>query len=86
MDREDSITVTIKSFLPPDEPPEGFHLGEYFKMNLPDGTTLGELARKIFSKHLDHIGVMAVNGKLASEKTVLMSGDCINFYPLLEGG
>lgn len=86
MVREDSITVMIKSYIPPDEPLGDFHLGEYFKMNLPGRITLGELTRKIFSKNVDQIGMITVNGRIASEKTVLSPGDQIDLYPLLEGG
>jgi hypothetical protein len=86
MDQENSITVTIRSFLAPDEPIAGFRLGESSPMNVPGGITLGGLTRRIYHKKSDQIGVMAVNGKLASEETMLLPGDSIDVYPLLEGG
>ena len=86
MDQEDSITLTIRSFLFPDEPIAGFQPGESFSMNVPGGTTMEELTGKIYYKKFDQIGVMAVNGKLASAETILLSGDSVDFYPLLEGG
>ena len=84
MDRE--ITVTISSYVTPDAPLAGFQIGEPFAMNLPHGIRLDELSRRIFHKKFDEIGVMAVNGELASEERVLSPGDAIDFYPLLEGG
>lgn len=86
MDQVGSIAVTIRSFLFPDEPMVGFKLGESFTMNVPGGTTMEELTGKIYYKKFDQIGVMAVNGKLASAETILLSGDSIDFYPLLDGG
>lgn len=86
MDQQDSITVTIRSFLSPDEPIAGFRPGESFTLNVPGGTTLRELTRRIYQEKIDQIGVMAVRGKLASEETLLLPGDSIDFYPLLEGG
>ena len=86
MNQEDSITVTIRSFLAPDEPIAGFRLGESFAMRVPGGTTLGGLTRRIFHKKFDQIGVLAVGGKLASPETLLLPGDSIDVYPLLEGG
>ncbi len=86
MDQEDSITLTIRSFITPDEPIAGFNPGESFTLDLPGGITLEELIGKLFYKKFDQIGVMAVNGKLASEETRLSPGDSIDFYPLLEGG
>jgi hypothetical protein len=86
MDQSDSITLTIRSFLFPDEPIAGFQPGEAFTMKLPVGTTLEELTGRIFFKKFDQIGVTAVNGKLAAAETILLPGDAIDFYPLLDGG
>jgi hypothetical protein len=55
-------------------------------MDVPVGTTMAELTGRIFFKKFDQIGVMAVNGKLASPETLLFSEDAIDFYPLLDGG
>ena len=80
------ITVTIRSYITPDAPIAGFQIGDPFAMNLPEGIRLDELTHRIFYKKFDEIGVMAVNGELASEETVLSPGDAIDLYPLLEGG
>jgi molybdopterin converting factor small subunit len=86
MDQNDSMTLTVRSLITPDEPITGFIRGEAIKMDLPVGMTMGELIDKIFYKKFDQIGVMAVNGGLASSETRLSPGDVIDFYPLLEGG
>lgn len=79
-------TITIRSFVSPDEPITGFQPEESFSLQVDEGATLGDLTARYFSQVVDQIGVMAVNGTLASENTILSSGDMIEFYPLLEGG
>ncbi len=76
----------IRAFIPPNEPIEDFRLGEPFELNLGEGVTLKELTQRIFSKNIGRIGVMAVNGKIAQENAVLLDGDRIDLYSLLEGG
>lgn len=80
------MTVVIRSFVPPDEPLEKFHLGEPFQFNLADGMTLGAFIQEIFSKNRRQVGILAVNGKVASEATTLSEGDRIDLYALLDGG
>lgn len=80
------MVVVIRTFILPNEPVEGFRLGEPFEFNLMDGTTLKELTQKIFSKNKGHIGIIAVNGKITQEDTVLLEGDKIDLYSLLDGG
>ena len=83
---KDFITVTIKSFVPPDEPIEGFQPGEPFKFRLPQKTPLGELVQKIYSRKMNQIGIMAVNGEIACPNAILSQGDKIDLYALLDGG
>jgi sulfur carrier protein ThiS len=80
------ITVIVRSFIPLLEPSEGFNLGEPFKITIPEGMTSGELAQKILSKNVNQLGIVAVNGKKASENTILAEGDKIDLYALLDGG
>ena len=80
------MVVIIRTFVPPNESIEGFRLGEPFEFNLMDGTTLKELTQRILSKNKGQIGIMAVNGRVAREDTVLFEGDKIDLYSLLDGG
>jgi len=80
------LTVTIRTFISPDKSVSGFCPGEPFVVDVPAPTTLEELTNAFFSKHIEQIGVMAVNGKLAAKETALSPGDVIDLYPLLEGG
>lgn len=80
------MVVMIRAFIPPNEAVEGFRLGEPFELNLIDGTTLKELIQRIFSKNKGRIGLMAINGKIAQDHAVLLEGDKIDLYSLLEGG
>jgi molybdopterin converting factor small subunit len=80
------MVVIIRTFIPPNEPVEGFRLGRPFEFNLIDGSTLKELIQRILSENKEQIGIMAVNGKIAQEDTVLLEGDKIDLYSLLNGG
>jgi len=55
-------------------------------MELPRGTTLGELARKILGDNINQLGLSAVNGQMAKENLVLAEEDRIDFFALIEGG
>ena len=80
------MTITVISYIPLDDPTVAFLPGESFSMEVREGTTLDEFTARFFSRTKDQIGVMAVNGALASEGTVLSPGDAVELYPLLEGG
>jgi len=80
------MTVIVRSFVFPNEPLEKFHLGEPFQFNLAEGTTLGEFVQTMFSKNSGQVGILAVNGRVASEATTLSEGDRIDLYALLDGG
>ena len=86
MDDKDFVMVTIRSFVPRNESPDSFEPGEPFDFRLPRNTTLGELVRKLFSNKMNQIGIMALNGQIASENVTLSQGDKIDLYPLLDGG
>jgi hypothetical protein len=80
------FSVIVKSFIPPNEPMDDFHLGRAFKINLSGVITLGEFTQSFFYKDANQIGMITVNGQMVSEKAVLFEGDKIDLYPLLEGG
>ena len=86
MKNDDKISVTVRSFIPPHEPLGGYELGRPFRMDLPRGTTLGELARKILGNNINQLGLSAVNGQMAKENLVLAGEDRIDFFALIEGG
>jgi molybdopterin converting factor small subunit len=85
-EKSDFITITITSLVKLNAPIEGFDLGKPFKINLPQNTLLGELIKKIFSKNVNQIGMMVVNGKIAGNNLVLSHGDEVDLYELLGGG
>jgi len=83
---QDTISVTVRSFIPAPESGKRCELGRPFKMELPPGITLGGLAQRILAKNIDQLGIMAVNGGVAKEDLVLSPGDKIDLYALLDGG
>jgi sulfur carrier protein ThiS len=80
------IRVTITSFLSPNEPVEGFKIGEPFTYQLAQNTSLGELIQRMFSRKISQVGLIAVNGQIVSEGVILCRGDRIDLYALLDGG
>jgi hypothetical protein len=86
MNDKDLMTVTIRSFVPLDEPTDRFEPGKPFDFDLPRNTALGELVKNWFSDKMNQIGIMAVNGQIASDNVILSQGDKIDLYPLLDGG
>ena len=83
---EDSIVVTVRSFVPALHPPAGYGFGEPFKMELPRGITAKELTERILAKNIDQLGITAINGKAALGDAVLSQGDRVDLYALIEGG
>ena len=86
MKKLDKISVTVRSFIPPQEFLEGYELGLPFPMAMPLGTTLGELAQKILGQNVNQLGISAVNGQLAKANLLLADEDKIDFFALIEGG
>ena len=61
-------------------------MGRPFRMELPRGTTLGKLARKVLGGNMNQLGLSAVNGQMAKEDLVLAEEDRVDFFALIEGG
>ncbi|MCL6477267.1 MAG: MoaD/ThiS family protein [Peptococcaceae bacterium] len=80
------ITVTLRSHVTPSACIEGLELGKKMQIRLAADTTVRELAQKFFSQNMNHIGFIAVNGKIAAENTILQEGDAVDIYSLISGG
>ena len=79
-------TITIKSFLVPDAPMQGFALGRPFEIHLTDSETLRGLIQRLFPNKWKHLGLLVINEEIASEDSTLSEGDRLVVLPLLEGG
>ena len=86
MNDKELMMVTIRSFVPLDESMDRFEPGKPFDFHLPRNTTLGELVKNWFSSKMNQMGIMAVNGQIASDNVILSQGDKVDLYPLLDGG
>jgi hypothetical protein len=86
MNGKDLMLVTIRSFIPLNKSVDSFQPGKPFDFYLERNTTLGELVKELFPNNENQIGIMAVNGQIASENVVLSQGDKIDLYALLDGG
>ncbi len=86
MENDGKISVTLRSFIPSHGSLGAYELGRPFRLELPRGITVGELARKILGDNIIQLGLSAVNGQLAKEDLVLAEDDRIDFFALIEGG
>jgi len=85
-EKDSSITITLRSFVMPPDAAEDFPLGKPLSLRIDPGTSVGKLLERIFAKKADHIGLVAINGKIAEEKVLLADGDRVDVYELLGGG
>jgi sulfur carrier protein ThiS len=83
---EDVISITVRSFLPPDQSIEGFDLGKPFVIQLPANSTLEELIENLFWRKMDQIGVRAINKEVAENTKMLRPGDQVDIFELVGGG
>ena len=87
MDEKDSsITITLRSFILPPDSKDDFPIGRPFPLRVSPGTPVEKLMKKIFAGKADHIGMVAINGKVAAGEVLLADGDSVDVYELLGGG
>ena len=81
-----SITITLRSFVMPPDAADDFPLGKPMSLRIGPGTSVGQLLERIFGPKADHIGLVAINGKIAEQKVLVADGDRVDVYELLGGG
>jgi len=80
MEKTITITVTLKGWIE-----------KYFEdcntksIQVPEGSVAIDIM-EIISLPTRFIGVISINGVNASKYQQLQDGDCISFYPMVEGG
>ena len=84
--KDDFISITVRSFLPPNQSIEGFDLGKPFAVQLPTDSTLEELIEKLFWKKMDQIGVKTINKEVVEKAKILKAGDQVDIFELIGGG
>ena len=85
-DKEDSIAITLRSFVFPPGKEDDFPLGQPIPLRISPGTQLEKLLERIFADRVNQIGMVAVNGKVAEGKVLLMEGDRVDVFEILGGG
>ena len=82
----DLIAIHMRSFIAPEPPLRDFRPGIICPVYIQRQTTLGEFLTQFFSGKASQIGLTAVNGRVADERTILSAGDQVDVYELLGGG
>jgi hypothetical protein len=85
-EKDDSIAITLRSFVLPPDSAEDFPLGKPLPLRVPPGTPVGKLMERIFAGNVDQIGMVVINGKRVAEKMPLAAGDRVDVYEVLGGG
>lgn len=80
------IRLSFKSYVSPIETIEGFGIGKKCQHEVAANTTLGKFVMKLFSQNIESIGLVAVNGRIASEDRILLEGDQVDIYGFMTGG
>jgi hypothetical protein len=84
--KENSITITFRSFVFPADSEDPFPLGEPVPLRVSAGTEVEKLMERVFAERVDQIGMVALNGQKAGGKTPLKDGDRVDVYEILGGG
>ncbi|MDA8235032.1 MAG: hypothetical protein M0Z31_09590 [Clostridia bacterium] len=80
------IGLCFKSYITPIETIEGFAIGKKCLCEVAVNTTLGIFILKLFNQNMESIGLIAVNGQIASEDRILLEGDQVDIYGFMIGG
>ncbi|MDM8216098.1 MoaD/ThiS family protein [Desulfovibrio piger] len=73
------LSTTLRDYVKGYEPEKGLHV------EVPDGMTVGELARHI-GLPLEEIKIVMVNGRHSEADDAMRDGDRIAFFPAVGGG
>ncbi len=85
-EKENSIAITLRSFVIPPNSADDFPIGKPLPLRVPPGTPVEKLMEKIFAGKADRIGMVVINGKVAEGKVLLADGDRVDVYEPLGGG
>jgi len=85
-EKEDSISITLRSFVLPPDSKDDFPLGKPLSLRVSPGTLVGRLMDRIFAERVSQIGMVVINGKAAEKSMPLGEGDRVDVYELLGGG
>jgi len=77
---EARVYATLRRYLPEDKK------GNPIKLELPEGTMVGEVVEKILKIPPDAVKVVFVNGRHVSFEYILADGDRVGIFPPVAGG
>jgi hypothetical protein len=85
-DKEDSIAITLRSFVLPPDRGDAFPLGQPLALRVSPGISVEKLMERIFADRVNQIGMVVINGKVAGGKVPLAEGDRVDVFEILGGG
>jgi sulfur carrier protein ThiS len=85
-DVEESIPITLRSFVLPPGDGNDFPLGQPLPLRVSPGTKVEALMRKIFADRINQIGMVVINGRVAEGSVPLAAGDRVDVFEILGGG
>jgi hypothetical protein len=85
-EKDDSFSITFRSFVLPSDPKDDFPLGKPLSLRVSPGTPVGRFLDRIFAERVNLIGMVVINGKAAEGSVPLGEGDRVDVYELLGGG
>jgi hypothetical protein len=85
-EKEDSIAISLRSFVLPPDSDDDFPLGKPLPLRVRPETLVGKLMERIFAERMNQIGMIVINGKTVGGNEVLGDGDKVDVYEVLGGG
>ncbi len=85
-DAEESISITLRSFVLPPGEGNDFPLGQPLVLQVSPGTPVEKLMKKIFADRITQIGMVVINGRVAEGSVPLAAGDRVDVFEILGGG
>ena len=83
---DDSIAITLRSYVLPPGSEDDFPLGQPLPLRVPPGTPVEKLLEEIFVERTNQVGMVVINGKVAQGRTPLADGDRVDVFEILGGG
>jgi sulfur carrier protein ThiS len=85
-EKDDSITITLRSYVLPPGSEDDFPLGQPLPFGVSPGTRVGQLLEKLFGERANQVGMVVINGKMAKAEMLLTDGDRVDVFEILGGG
>ena len=83
---DDSITVTLRSYVLPPGQEDDFPLGQSLPFRVSPGIQVEKFLEIFLGERANQVGMVVINGKKADGKMSLADGDRLDLFEILGGG